>query len=596
MIKVKKKYECISKSELKKFEAKDFNLLADLVLVSYTSKNLQKYIKEKNVDIEKFRPITEKLFPFDLTDEIYYAYEDINKLGWNYFTYSSDEKSGFESVTYVKDDMMAIGIAGSDSGYKDWIDNNARLVIPKGIMIPTQFNIIKIKIFGILNKYKAEFKRYPKSIILVGNSLGGAVVTAAYTQVFADFYHLGIDIMGVTHNGAPIRLEYVENVLNKTLKNISGEKLEDIMNKYYGNIMNIVNEDDILNNITIKLKEVIKTLGQVGKYSVIEGNDIFENEDLNRYLYEHIDVEPIRNFKQSKKQDIDFYSNKMIDNAFNVFKKSINGIDFVSYQDIIGKVEGTLVGGLVINGSSDGVELTKTVAKGIIDNKEAPLGNISKNIIKWYENSDKEKLGETTKVAIEEGIKKGDLPTGAKLAHDILEKKTAGNASLKRTAPIPIAYKKLDDVIELSGLQSNLTHFDKKAKEACQLYSYLLFELLNGTKKNKALENIFSKHLYYGEYKDRGVLKKIDNPSYAPESLLATITIFYHSKSFEEGFTILNKIDNGNEFANILGSLLGLYYGSRSIPPSLIAKVKLEDIVEMMQISYKLLKVRRSGK
>ena len=89
--------------------------------------------------------------------DVYEAYENIKEIGWNHFTFSYDTKSGFEAVAYYRQDVLTVGISGTDRSYADWIDNDARLFIPKGGLIPTQFNVVKRKLLGIINKYRFKF-------------------------------------------------------------------------------------------------------------------------------------------------------------------------------------------------------------------------------------------------------------------------------------------------------------------------------------------------------------------------------------------------------------------------------------------------------
>ena len=141
-----------------------------------------------------------------------------------------------------------------------------------------------------------------------------------------------------------------------------------------------------------------------------------------------------------------------------------------------------------------------------------------------------------------------------------------------------------------------MTHFNSKAKEACQLYAWLLYDLLMGEDKKTAYSKIFLGHPYYSQYDDLSLLKKIDKPSYVAESLLAAIIIFYNTNSYEEGYELLKKTKGSYEFAGIAGGILGLYYGHSNIPKKLLSKINIGDTIKIYQLSNKLLKVRRSGK
>ena len=80
------------------------------------------------------------------------------------------------------------------------------------------------------------------------------------------------------------------------------------------------------------------------------------------------------------------------------------------------------------------------------------------------------------------------------------------------------------------------------------------------------------------------------------ESLLAAITIFYNTNSYEESYELLKKTKGSYEFAGIAGGILGLYYGHSNIPKKLLSKIDIGDTIKIYKLSNKLLKVRRSGK
>ena len=126
MIKLKNKFKSIDEKELvrlkKQYKGNLFDLIADLILLSYTKLSLQKYLKKPDIPGDDFLPLAKKVFVIDLSEEVFYAYNNINEIGWKYLTFSYDTKSGFEGVAYHKNDILAIGISGTDGGYADWVE------------------------------------------------------------------------------------------------------------------------------------------------------------------------------------------------------------------------------------------------------------------------------------------------------------------------------------------------------------------------------------------------------------------------------------------------------------------------------------------
>ena len=127
--------------------------------------------------------------------------------------------------------------------------------------------------------------------------MGGAVSITGYTQVFVDLLIQGVKLKVFTHNSAPVRLEYIEGCLNKTLKHAEKPFIKKVLKSYYNNILNIVNEDDLLNNLIIKITNKVDTFGLIGRYGIIEGEDKLEKRKVLYYVEEHINVKPVREIK-----------------------------------------------------------------------------------------------------------------------------------------------------------------------------------------------------------------------------------------------------------------------------------------------------------
>lgn len=571
------------------------DVISDVLLLSYTKDIMQTLVKKRNTPKRKFLDLAEKIIPLNFAESCYEGYLDIYKKKWNYLCFVEDKATGYESISFYKDETLVIGIAGSDKSVEDWIDNDARLLIPKGVLAPTQFKIVGSKIKRIINEYKTKHDcSLPKEIIITGNSLGGAVSVVAYSEIFHFALNNNIKLSALTYNSAPLRMEFVEELLEKKSKENEHYLSEEEIIAYLEGIINLINEDDILNNILYIFIKNIENFGHIGKYLIIENKGELKESDLLHYAKEHINVTPIRDLTVSKIQVLEHHANNMFDNSAqlikNTIKEKLNGrID--KYKDsvkVLDRIRGALLGTAIADfyGNSklettDATRLTLAVAKGLIKAPDEPLPTIGDEIIEW-QALDGKYIGKTTKVAIENALITGSFPTGAKKAHEILEGKTAGNCSLKRCLPVPLVYSELDIVITISGLQSNMTHFDSKVKEACQLYSWLVHDLLIGKSKEQALDEVFGSHLYYGQYKNIG-LKDVTGNSYVSECLLNTLILFYNYDNFEDFLVSINKIDNSQEIASLAGGLIGLEIGLKNISFNL--RDELDNKIEILKIA-----------
>lgn len=599
MIILDKKIRKVNKSDIEmlfdRLNGQFLEVISDILLLSYTKVDMQKLVSKKNSSKKQFIEKVEKIIPLNFGDSCYKSYVDIYKKQWNYLVFTEDKKSGFESISFYKDKVLIIGIAGSDKSVEDWIDNDARLLVPKGIFTPTQFSVVGLKIFEILEKYKSENNGdLPKEIIITGNSLGGAVTVVGYSEVYHYAIKNNIQISALTYNSAPLRKEYIENLLkNKNDEDKYELKKEEIDNFLKG-ITNLINEDDLLNNILYVFIKNIENFGHIGKYLIIENKGDLKNQDLIHYAKEHINVEPIKDLTISKVQTLEYHSQNMFEDSALIISKTIKGRTIqklaehrkavVLLDKIRGAMLGTGIGDYYGNNKvslTDATKLTLAVGKGLIKEPNDPLEAIGQEIIEWHA-LDTQYVGKTTNIAIENAILTRSFPTGAQKAHQILEGKTAGNCSLKRCLPVPLIYKELDVVITLSGLQSNMTHFDSRAKEACQLYSWLVFDLLKGKTKEKALFEVFGSHLYYGQYKEKKV-NEIKGSRFVVDSLLNTLILFNNVNNFEELINYLNKIENAQEIASLCGGLIGVDIGLKNISYKLRKEIDMR--IELLNIA-----------
>lgn len=595
----------ITKAEKKEVESlydrldgQFLNVIADILLLSYTKDVMQALVGVSNTKKETFLKMAKKIIPLDFAGSTYEGYLDIYKRKWNYLSYLDDKNSGYESIAFYKDDVLMIAIAGSDNSKEDWIDNDARLLIPKGNLVPSQFKIVGSKIKKNIKQYREKNEgKLPKEIIITGNSLGGAVTIVAYSEIYHYAIENGIKISALTYNSAPVRIDFIEELLLKKCDEYEHILSEDELTNYFNGIMNLINEDDLLNNMLYVFIKNMDNFGHLGKYLIIENKGRLKDKEIIHYAMEHINVDSIRELTVAEVQVIEYHARNMFDESAQLIKKNIKGKvsqkveEFNESVFLLDKVRGGMLGTAISdyvgNGKvkvTDGTKLTFAVARGLLKAPEDPLVTIGDEIIEWRA-IDGEYLGKTTKIAIEYALKTGSFPTGAKKAHQILDGRTAGNCSLKRCLPIALAYDQLDIVITLAGLQSNMTHFDSRVKEACQLYSWLVYDLLNGKSKKQALQEVFGSHLYYGQY-NKIKLVDVVGSSYVVDSLLNSLILFYNYDNFDDFVTRLSKIENVQEIASISGGLLGIELGMKSISYDL--RDELENRIEILSLAGNL--------
>lgn len=586
------------KNLYERLEGQFLDVISDLILLSYTKDIMQSLVSVCDTPKEDFLEMAEQIIPLDFANSCYESYLDIYKREWNYLSFTEDKASGYESISFYKNDILVIAIAGSDNSREDWIDNDARLLIPRGNLVPTQFKIVGKKICSIIDDYKVKnYGNFPKEIVITGNSLGGAVTIVAYSEIYYFAIKNNIKISALTYNSAPVRIEFIEELLQKKCNKYNNNLNEKEKTSYLNGIINLINEDDLLNNMLYIFIRNMDNFGHLGKYLIVENKGDLKNEDIFHYAKEHLNVDPIRDLTVAKVQVIEYHARNMFDESAHLIKKNIKNKvkqKFEDYNDSInlldsirGGMIGTAIGDYYGNGKiklTDATKLTLAVTRGLLKNPEDPLISIGNEIIEWRA-LDGEYLGKTTEIAIEYALKTGSFPTGAQKAQQILDGRTAGNCSLKRSLPISLIYDELDIVITLAGLQSNMTHFDSRVKEACQLYSWLVYNLLQGKSKEQALKEVFGSHLYYSQYKEFKV-EEVKGSSYVVESLLNTLILFFNCDNFDEFVERLSSIENAQEIGSLTGGLLGVELGLKSI--SYYLRDELDDRLDILNLAGNL--------
>lgn len=168
---------------------------------------------------------------------------------------------------------------------------------------------------------------------------------------------------------------------------------------------------------------------------------------------------------------------------------------------------------------------------------------------------------------------------------------SAGNGSLMRLAPIPMAYRCHEDRWQFASDSSATTHGTRACLDACGFYSELIARAFSGASKaeilnddnipqellpDEASESI--RKIGEGSYKSQ-VPPGIKGTGYVVDALEAALWAFHCSNSFEEGALMaVNLGDDADTTGAIFGQLAGAYYGASEIPTKwveLLAHAKL---------------------
>lgn len=170
---------------------------------------------------------------------------------------------------------------------------------------------------------------------------------------------------------------------------------------------------------------------------------------------------------------------------------------------------------------------------------------------------------------------------------------SAGNGSLMRLAPLPLAFRNDERRWKFAADSSATTHGTQACLDACGLYSELIIRALEGQPKEQILDsndvparlNIVTasaeiRYIAAGSYKEK-MPPDIRGTGYVVDALEAALWAFNQSESFEEGALLaVNLGDDADTTGAIFGQLAGAYYGVVGIPCSWLSTLCQADLIK----------------
>lgn len=179
------------------------------------------------------------------------------------------------------------------------------------------------------------------------------------------------------------------------------------------------------------------------------------------------------------------------------------------------------------------------------------------------------------------------------------DERSNGNGSLMRIMPaILYSYAKklpLEEEIKFIGDVSGLTHAHKISKASCNIYNFVIKEVLDNPEEdfNKLIIRGIDKSSKYYENDEYPCFEKLYNTlfllnddyirskGYVVDSLEVALYSCYHTNSYKEA--VLKSINYGGDTdtnAIITGGLAALYYGFNSIPNEWVNKISRIDYIK----------------
>ncbi len=199
-------------------------------------------------------------------------------------------------------------------------------------------------------------------------------------------------------------------------------------------------------------------------------------------------------------------------------------------------------------------------------------------------------IGGTTCTALSHFEKTGKAYSGP------TKPQSAGNGSLMRLSPVPIAYaQKPSLAIALAGESSRSTHGATECIDACRYFAGLLVGLINGDSKETVLAEYYAPipglweqeplapkiaAIAAGSFKDKNP-PEIRGRGYVVDCLEAALWAFYRTDNFRDAvLAAANLGDDADTTAAVCGQVAGACYGTDKIPQGWLEKLAMHNTIK----------------
>lgn len=172
---------------------------------------------------------------------------------------------------------------------------------------------------------------------------------------------------------------------------------------------------------------------------------------------------------------------------------------------------------------------------------------------------------------------------------------TAGNGSLMRLAPVPMAcYRNPQQAIRYSADSSRTTHGAPAAVDACRYFAGLLIGAFNNVHKSELLRARFTPvanswtenplhpeidAIAAGSFRQK-MPPQIRGSGYVVHTLEAVLWAFEKTETFRDGaLLVVNLGEDADTTGAVYGQLAGAYYGAAAIPEAWRNKLTMKDYI-----------------
>lgn len=254
---------------------------------------------------------------------------------------------------------------------------------------------------------------------------------------------------------------------------------------------------------------------------------------------------------------------------------------------------------------TDDTSMALCLAASLVETQKFDAADQMRRYVRWWREGYFSStgvcfdIGNTTRAALQEFETTREPFAGS------TDPNAAGNGSLMRLAPVPLAFRKQPELaIQYAAESSRATHGAPAAVDACRYFAGLILGALNGAEKSELLSADFAPYpnawqaaplhpaiaaVAEGSFKHKHP-PEIRGTGYVVNSLEAALWAFYTTNDFESGcLRAANLGEDADTTAAIYGQLAGAFYSERAIPLKWREKLAmLETIKDLVEKLFEL--------
>jgi ADP-ribosylglycohydrolase len=247
---------------------------------------------------------------------------------------------------------------------------------------------------------------------------------------------------------------------------------------------------------------------------------------------------------------------------------------------------------------TDDTSMALCLAASLVETQKFDAADQMQRYVRWWRTGYFSSTGEcfdigiTTRNALLQFEATGEPLAGSE------DPNTAGNGSLMRLAPVPLAFREQPELaLQYAAESSRTTHGAPQAVDACRYFAGLILGALNGAEKAELLSATFTPYpnacldaplhpaiaaVAAGSFKHKHP-PEIRGTGYVVNSLEAALWAFFRTDDFESGCLCAASLgEDADTTAAIYGQLAGAFYGEAAIPLKWREKLAMRETIETL--------------